>query len=55
MAALLVLHNGAKICSPAIAMGALIRVVRHLSKVLGSNRKHALGVLQHNMVVKDKF
>jgi len=53
MAALLVLHNGAKICSPAIAMGALIRVVRHLSKVLGSNRKHALGVLATFDVIED--
>ena len=45
MTALLVLQKGAKICGLAIAMGALVWVVRQWSKVLESNRKHALGVL----------
>ena len=49
MAALLVLHHGSQMGELVIAMGALVRDVRHLSNVVLTH-KHILGVLEHNIV-----
>ena len=51
MVALLVLHHGSKMGALVIAMGALVRDVRHLSI---STHKHIMGVLEHNIVYQQR-